>query len=480
MKADKRISLFFLLMLVCLMLAGCRKNVQDAQTGSAVQSATPQEIESEMVQADAGLAAEEPEEMDWSLIDQEVLKDKDITNILVVGQDRRKGDSKSVRTRSDTMIICSINNKTGQISLTSLMRDMYVPIPGYNANRINSAYVFGGMELLDQVILEDFGVVIDGNVEVDFEGFLNAITILAPLDIELTEAEAEYMNTTPLDGTQDAEYRLGALTEGKNSLLAGELLEYARMRYVGNSDWDRTARQRNLMKVAYEKARSSNIITLIKLASKVIPSINTDMSSRQLLGCVYTVITRNMTLREETMRLPVDGCYSSRSIQGMSVLVPDLQANAYTLQEFIYGEVLNYNIRYFTEYELTDESMEENIEDFDDEEEETEEEEPEEEVAAESETAETEPTPVPVTEEPTPEVSPVETQPTDTPEPTPAATASSSEDDEDEEDEENIDDPEYGGDEVISGSTGEDWGYTGTSSLSSADYTYTNSLSNAG
>ena len=106
--------------------------------------------------------------IDLTGIDTNVLSDDDIKNILIIGQDRREGETG--RTRSDTMIICSINTKTNKIYLTSLMRDMYVPIPGYGANRINAAYVFGGMDLLDSVIEQDFGVKIDGNVEVDFDG----------------------------------------------------------------------------------------------------------------------------------------------------------------------------------------------------------------------------------------------------------------------------------------------------------------------
>jgi anionic cell wall polymer biosynthesis LytR-Cps2A-Psr (LCP) family protein len=55
------------------------------------------------------------------------------------------------------------------------MRDMYVPIPGYSDNRINAAYQFGGMELLDKTIKKDFGVSVDGNMEVSFEGFIQLV-----------------------------------------------------------------------------------------------------------------------------------------------------------------------------------------------------------------------------------------------------------------------------------------------------------------
>ena len=78
-----------------------------------------------------------PEDIVWNNADIEVMKDKDVSNILLIGQDRREGQG---RQRSDSMIICSLNKKTNKIILTSVMRDMYVPIPGYSDNRINAAY----------------------------------------------------------------------------------------------------------------------------------------------------------------------------------------------------------------------------------------------------------------------------------------------------------------------------------------------------
>ena len=110
---------------------------------------------------------------------------------MLIGQDRRKGED---RQRSDSIIICSVNKDKGEIILTSVMRDLYVPIPGYKDNRINAAYQFGGMELLDEVIEENLGVHIDGNVEVDFDGFMESLSVLGNLDIELNATEAKYLN----------------------------------------------------------------------------------------------------------------------------------------------------------------------------------------------------------------------------------------------------------------------------------------------
>ena len=94
-----------------------------------------------------------PDDILWPEDENGVIRDENIINILLIGQDRRPGES---RARSDSMMILTINKKNGTIKITSLMRDMYVQIPGYSDNRINASYVFGGMQLLNDTIKKIF------------------------------------------------------------------------------------------------------------------------------------------------------------------------------------------------------------------------------------------------------------------------------------------------------------------------------------
>ena len=73
-----------------------------------------------------------------------------IVNILLIGQDRREGEETA---RSDSMILCTYHRKTGNVTMTSFLRDLYVPIPGHHNNRINAAYSEGGAALLDRTLL---------------------------------------------------------------------------------------------------------------------------------------------------------------------------------------------------------------------------------------------------------------------------------------------------------------------------------------
>ena len=95
----------------------------------------------------------------------------DVINILLIGEDARDGQTGQ---RTDTIIVLSLNRKKNITTMTSIMRDTYVNIPGHGGDRINAAYAYGGIDLLDQTIEENFGITIDGNMKVDFDGFLEA------------------------------------------------------------------------------------------------------------------------------------------------------------------------------------------------------------------------------------------------------------------------------------------------------------------
>ena len=264
-----------------------------------------------------------PESVEW-VMPEPAPVNKNIHNILLIGQDRRPGQG---RARSDTMIICSVNEDSGEIRLCSLMRDMYVPFPGgYADNRINAAYAFGGMSLLDTLIEEDFGIPIEGNVEVDFDGFIQVMDLIAPLEIELSDTEAWYLN----NGTG------WQLHTGVNAMTGEQLLRYARVRSIGHADYDRTARQRKVLTAAFNKIKTMSVSRLTAIADAALPCITTDMSNADIMRYVYMVGSNRMTIGG-TARIPTDDTHTGQMIRGMSVLVPDLEANSAILKEFLYS-----------------------------------------------------------------------------------------------------------------------------------------------
>ena len=270
-----------------------------------------------------GVEKRDADSVVWDKVD--ALDGKHVINILLIGQDRREGES---RARSDTMILVSVNTERKSISLVSLMRDLYVQIPGYSDNRINAAYQWGGMELLDKTVLENFGVEVDGNVEADFEQFETIIDILGGVDVEMSKGEAEYMKYV-MDS--------GDVQEGENHLNGKQALDFARMRGL-DDDFHRTERQRRLLTRLAEKLQSASAQQLLDLVNEVLPHVSTDMSSTQMLGYAASAIQVYLSGAEiATGRIPAEGMYSDAEIRGMQVLVPNLEKCQSYLSELIYG-----------------------------------------------------------------------------------------------------------------------------------------------
>lgn len=278
-----------------------------------------------------------PDNVYWNNGSITTMKDPSVKNILLIGQDERSSDSE--RARSDAMILLSINKKTKQMTLVSLMRDMYVPIPDYSPNKLNAAFAYGGVDLLDQTIEQDFGVHIDDNVMVNLSGFLEAMTQVGDLDVELTQEEADYLNQNSGYGSSDdTPQEAWNLTAGVNSLTPSQSLAYARIRYVGNSDWDRTARQRRILSAAFNKLKEENPVSQVNVIQNLLPALKTDMSDMDMIGYGITMLVNRPDMADEDYHLPAEGTYSINTIYGMAVLIPDLQANSDYLKGILYSE----------------------------------------------------------------------------------------------------------------------------------------------
>lgn len=250
-------------------------------------------------------------------------EDDNIINILLVGQDRRPGQG---RQRSDSMILCTFNKEAKTLTMTSFMRDLYVEIPDHGGNRLNAAYAFGGFELLDATLKKNFGVHIDGNVEVDFDEFTTIIDMLGGVDIELTEAEVEFLNS---------EYNW-TLEPGMTHMNGELALAYARIRKVGN-DFGRTDRQRRVLSCLIENYKNQKVTRLLPVLEKILQTLTTDLSDADILGYVWNLFPLLSDASIQSQRIPGNGLYTDETIRGMMVLVPDLEANREILRQTLGG-----------------------------------------------------------------------------------------------------------------------------------------------
>lgn len=236
-----------------------------------------------------------------------------LINILLVGQDRREGQG---RQRSDTMILLTVNKSTNEITLTSFMRDQYVSIPGYKGNKLNAAYQFGGMGLLTKTLRQNFGVAVDGVVEVDFGGFKDVIDLVGGVDINMVQKECDYFNT----------FTDWNLTPGINHLNGEQALAYSRLREI-DSDYNRANRQRNVITAVINSCKQQSLTGLLDLLNQILPMVSTNMTNSQIIGYATDLFPVLAGAQLNTARIPVDGTFRQGTVKVRDGLTAWFQYN---------------------------------------------------------------------------------------------------------------------------------------------------------
>ena len=300
--------------------------VEDENSATISIQEMEQYLEEEKQQETGQGPAIRDEEVEWGQLEGTLLGESDdVINILLIGQDRRPGETRS---RSDSMILCTVNRNDKTIVLTSFMRDLYVQIPGYGNNRINASYAWGGMELLNKTLEQNFGIYIDGNVEVDFEQFTEIVDLLGGVPMELRADEAQYINID----TQSS------LTEGMQQLTGKQALSYSRIRNLdADADFSRTNRQRKVLDALFRQVKDAGLVRLLTLLDEVLPMVTTDMGNGEILGYATKVFPMMSGVSISSQRVPADGAYKGAMIDGMSVLVADMDKTRTLLQETLGG-----------------------------------------------------------------------------------------------------------------------------------------------
>lgn len=263
---------------------------------------------------------------------------KPVMNFLLIGVEEIEGAR-----NTDAMIIATIDTKNKKLKLISLMRDLYIDIPGHDKNRLNSAYAKGGIELLYQTIRQNFGIDIDGYCMVNFEAFEQIIDIIGGVEVTLTEKEAKYLNSTNYISKKENRN----VVAGKQLMNGNQVVGYCRIRKVSTAtesyDFGRTQRQRAVLQAIYNKLKSRNVVSLVIIMNKILNQveIKTDISSKTFNYCLQEAV--NIKVKElETLRIPSDGSYENASVKigkvKAAVLVPkDMEAIRKQIKDFIYG-----------------------------------------------------------------------------------------------------------------------------------------------
>lgn len=268
----------------------------------------------------------------------EPMKEDGVTNILLIGNDSRVNGEDG---RSDAMILVSISNQTKTIYMTSLLRDIYVEIPGHESNRLNAAYAFGGPELLLETIKQNLDIEVNRYVQVNFQAFANLIDAVGGVDLELTNEEVQLVNAylneyNMLENRPiDTDY-LPTDASGLLHLNGPQALAYSRNRYIGN-DFGRTERQRKILAAVFHQLPSSMLTNSGELIDGILPNLTTNISKSE---CYSLSLDAPKLLTYELVQasIPIAGSYQNATIRKMSVLQVDFEKNKEFIRTHIYGE----------------------------------------------------------------------------------------------------------------------------------------------
>lgn len=262
---------------------------------------------------------------------------KDWLNILLLGTDAR-GSTKYLRT--DTMIVLSVNTKTSEIKLASIMRDIWVQIPGYGGQKLNAACVYGGPELTIQIINEYFGLNIEKYALVNMQCLVEVVDALGGVELNVTPAESgaiRRLNASSV-GAKDGSgnYISDAVPSGENVLLNGkQVLAYSRIR-KSDSDYARTNRQRNVLVAIARKMQSVSVLRLAGIVTTMLQYVETNLSFDEIMSIAGVCMKADLGNLSE-FRIPADGTFDAGMYGNTWCIKPDFEANAKALHEFIYG-----------------------------------------------------------------------------------------------------------------------------------------------
>lgn len=266
-----------------------------------------------------------------------------VINILLLGEEAI--GSGTARGRTDLMMIATMNLQEKSVKLTSIMRDTLVQIPDYNGksyqdNKLNVAYEIGGVQFLYETIALNFDIALDGYALVGFDDFEQIIDAIGGVEVTLSEKEASYLNSTNYI-SNPANRNVVA---GTQTLNGNQALGFCRVRHVAtiddqHYDYGRTSRQRVVLNAIFDKCLNLNTTQLVLLMNELLQYVTTDITKDQFRN--YLEIGLSLDISDiENCRIPAEGTYEEGYERGMSVLIPDLDANIKILHSFIFNDIL--------------------------------------------------------------------------------------------------------------------------------------------
>ncbi len=298
-----------------------------------VVTKTTQEIERTDIKQETITINEEVEDA----IEEETSEALGYRNIALFGVDARDGEL-GKGTRSDTMIIASINLDTHEIKLISVYRDTYLNLGNDSYNKCNSAYAQGGPEQAINMLNMNMDLNITDYATVGFSGLIGAIDALGGIEMNITDAEINHLNNYQLCMAEELGVDYTPVTEtGVQTLNGMQATAYCRIRYTKGDDFRRAERQRDVLGAMMLKAQTASLSTLKEVVAAVLPNINTSLNVNEIISVLGTVADYNVVVSEGFPFSDTRGVTTVGS-KGSCIIPTSLEENVKTLHSLLYEE----------------------------------------------------------------------------------------------------------------------------------------------
>ena len=268
-----------------------------------------------------------------------------VKNILLIGVDNDYAPGMDELGNADGLMIASINPKTHQVVLASLMRDIRVQVPDSYRTKLTLSYHYGGTQQLIDTIEYNFGVPIDNYVLVNYISVVNIVDAVGGLTMDVTADELYWMDdkirsVCELVGASYEDNMLSTDQAGELELNGIQTAAFLRIRYAGNNDFERTERARRVVLGLKDKAAAMSLTELDSFANTVLPYITTDLTQTDIISLLlrFPALIRYDMISD---RIPIEGSYWLTNDANGSFVDIDYDANKEHLQSSIYGGELS-------------------------------------------------------------------------------------------------------------------------------------------
>lgn len=215
-------------------------------------------------------------------------------NIALFGVDTRS-NSYDNHSGSDCIMVISLNKKTKEVRMASVLRDSYLCYENDKYNKITDIYRKYGPETTVNVLNKNLDLDISEYVAVNFEVVADVINYIGGVEVEIGKADLNYINGYINENTKVTGIKSSYITKAGTYNLDGiQALAYARIRYVG-TDVNRAERQREILTKAFEKVKKMNAVQLNGLIDKILPKVKTTISKSEIISLALSVTQYNIT-----------------------------------------------------------------------------------------------------------------------------------------------------------------------------------------